>query len=106
MSRSVFFPSITPSFFTIFINLLNIQLGLELCLPGDMDEYQKMWHRFVFTLYMLLLVVAIILLSKYSSKCAKIIGKRNPVATLATIVLLCYAKLLQWVIDIFSFAIL
>ena len=106
MSRSAFFPSITPSFFTIFIYLLNIQLGLEVCLPGDMDEYQKMWHQIVFTLYMLLLVVAIILLSKYSSKCAKIIGKRNPIATLATIVLLCYAKLLQWVIDIFSFAIL
>ena len=106
MSRSAFFPSIKPSFFTVFIYLLNTQLGLDRCVPGDIDQYKKMWKRLIFPLYMLSLVAAIILLSKYSSKCARMIGKRNPVATLATLILLTYAELLQVVIDVFSFATL
>ena len=41
-------------------------------------------------------------MSKYSTRFAKLIGKRNPVATLATITLLLYMKLLRNIRDIFS----
>ncbi len=71
-----------------------------------MDAYQNVWHYFVFPIYALALVVAIILLSKYSSRCARIIGKRNPVATLATIILLMYTVILQAVTDILAFGVL
>ena len=51
-------------------------------------------------------MVAVILLSGYSSKFASMIGKRNPAATLATLILLSYTKFLQTVIKILSFTIL
>ena len=106
MSRSLFFPSLHPNFSTIFIYFINTRLGFDRCLPPGVDEYKKMWHYFLFPIYALSLVVAIILLSKYSSRCARIIGRRNPVATLATIILLMYTMLLQAVTDILAFAVL
>ena len=39
--------------------------------------------------------VLVIIISSHSSKFANLIGKKNPVATLATLVLLSYAKLLE-----------
>ncbi len=106
MSRSLFFPLLHPNFSTVFIYFINTRLGFDRCLPHGVDEYQKVWHYFLFPIYAFSLVLAIILLSKYSSRCARIIGKRNPVATLATIILLMYTVLLQAVTDIFAFGVL
>ena len=106
MSRSLFFPSLHPNFLTVFVYFINTRIGIDRCLPYRVDEYQKVWHSFTFPIYTLSLVVAIILLSKYSSRCTRIVGKRNPVATLATIILLIYTVLLQAVIDILGFAVL
>ena len=106
MCRSTFLPFESPNFFTIFVHLLNTQLGSDRCFPREIDEYGKLWHRIIFPAYMLFLVVIVIIFSKYFSKCAQLIGKRNPVATLATVILLVYGELLQVVIDAFSFAIL
>ena len=106
MCRSSFFPSLHPNFSTVFIYFLNTRLGFDRCYPDSVDEAQKIWHNLFFPVYAFSLVVALILLSKYSSRCAQIIGKRNPVATLATIILFMYTSLLQSVIDILAFAIL
>ena len=106
MTRSTFLPFLRPNFLTIFLNVLNTQLGLEGCTHKGIDEYYKIWQQFKFPLYMLFLVVIVIILSKYSSKCAQLIRKGNPVATLATLILLSYAQLLRTVIDIFSFTVL
>ena len=106
MSRSAFFPLARPDFFTELIYLLNTQSSMHRCFPSHIDEYQRIWHRIIFPLYLLFLVMVVVIISKYSSKCARLIGKRNPVATLATVILLVYAQLLQMVIDTFSFAIL
>ena len=45
----------------------------------------------------------IILISSYSSKFLNLLGKRNPVATLATLILLSYTKILETIIATFSF---
>ena len=45
-------------------------------------------------------------MSKRSSRFAQLISKRNPTATLATLILLSYTKLLRNIIDIFSIAVL
>ena len=45
-------------------------------------------------------------LDEWSPKFAGLIGRKNPVATLATLILLSYAKLLRLIIAAFSFAIL
>jgi hypothetical protein len=44
---------------------------------------------------MIFLVALVIIISSYSSRFSNLIGKKNPVATLATLILLSYAKLLQ-----------
>ena len=44
---------------------------------------------------MIVLVVLVIIVSEYSPRFAALIGKRDPVATLATFILLSYAKLLS-----------
>ena len=60
----------------------------------------------VCSIYHFLCSNGIILVSKHFSKFAQIIGRRNPVATLATLILLSYAKLLNTIIVTLSFAIL
>jgi hypothetical protein len=49
----------------------------------------------VFPAYIILLVVLVIVLCKYSSKFSNFIGKKDPVATLATLILLSYTRLLN-----------
>ena len=49
------------------------------------------------------LVIVIIFICSHSSKFTNLLGKRNPVATLATLILLSYTKLLETVIATFSF---
>ena len=51
-------------------------------------------------------MITIIILSEVSTQFAKLIGRRDPIATLATLILLSYAKLLLVTITILSFAVL
>ena len=48
----------------------------------------------------------VIFISERYTRLAKLIGRGNPIATLATLILLSYTKYLRAIIDIFSFAIL
>ena len=58
----------------------------------------------VFLAYVISLVIAVINLSKHSINFSMLISKKNPVATLATLVLLSYSKLLQIIISALSMA--
>jgi hypothetical protein len=60
-----------------------------------MDTYIKTWLQLAFPAYVILLVVLVIIISSYSTKFSNLIGKKDPVATLATLILLSYAKLLE-----------
>ena len=51
-------------------------------------------------------MIILIIVSEYSPKFARLIGKRDPIATLATLILLSYAKLLSVTITALSFAVL
>ena len=66
-----------------------------------MDTYSKTWLEFVFPLYILTLVIAIIIGSRWSSKLAWLC-KRNAVPVLATLILLSYTKCLSTILIIFS----
>ena len=72
-------------------------LGIETCFFDGMDAYIKTWLQFAFPLYVWSLVFLIIISSEYSSSIAKVFGS-NPVAVLATLFLLSYAKLLRTII--------
>ena len=91
---------------TVLLAWLNLDLGLDACYYKGLDTYAKTWIDFFFSFYINVLVVSVIFVCKYSDKFAAFIGKRNPVATLATLILFSYAKLLQNIITVVSFAVL
>ena len=95
-----------PNFVSIFIAWLNLDIGFDVCFFKGLDVYIKQWLQLIFPTYLIILVITVIIACNFSSTFAKLIGKRNPVATLATLILLSYARLLNSTIDILSFAII
>ena len=105
VNRSVFLPYPKQKLI-LFIYILNTRLGLHRCIYEGMDAYGNVWLSILFPLYLICLVLIIIIVTKYSSRCAQLIGNRNPVATLATLILLSYAYFLRIILKIFSFTTL
>ena len=94
VNRAIFFPPNQTNILTVFIAWLNLDLGIETCFFDGMDAYAKTWLQFIFPLYIGSLVGLIVIASYYSSRIARLFGS-NPVAVLATLFLLSYAKLLR-----------
>ena len=90
----------------VVVSWLNLEPGIDGCFINELDAYWKIWLRFAFPTYIFVLVVFVVVLSRFSPKFSQIIGKRNPVATLNTLILLSYSKLLHLVIIIFLFTTL
>ena len=105
INRSIFFPPNETNILTVFIAWLNLDLGIETCFIDGMDEYAKTWLQFVFPLYVWSLAGLIIVASEYSSRVTRVFGS-NPVAVLATLFLLSYAKLLRTIFYVLSFTFL
>jgi hypothetical protein len=105
-NASIYLPSACPNFITVFISWLNLEIGFDTCFFEGMDAYWKTLIQLIFPTYVIFLVILVIVISETSSRFAKLIGKRNPVATLATLILLCYAKLLHTIIASLSFTVL
>ena len=93
-----------PSFPTVFVAWLNLDLGIDVCFINGLDTYTKTWLQLAFPVYIISLVVLIIIVSEYSPRFAALIGKKDPIATLATLILLSYAKLLSITITALSSA--
>ena len=102
-NSAVFFPSSEPSFPTVFVAWLNLDLGIDVCFFDGLDTYIKTWLQLAFPVYIISLVVIIIIISEYSPRFAALIGRKDPIATLATLILLSYAKLLSITITALSF---
>ncbi len=102
VNGGIFFKS-KASFVRIFVSILNLELGFPICFYNGMTEAAKIGLQFIFPVYLLLLCLVIIFLSRWSSKIQKLI-QCNSIAVLATLFYLSYGKLLRTVIDCFSFA--
>ena len=89
----------------MFANI-NLELGIDACFFEGMDMYWKTLLQLAFPTYIILLVVIIIIISEYSTRFSRLIGQKNPVATLATLILLSYTKLISTIITSLSFCIL
>ena len=105
VNKSLFFPPDDHSVLSVFIAWLNLDLGFEICFADGLDAYGKLWLQFVFPIYIWTLVGLMIAGSYYSTRLGRLLG-RNPVAVLATLFLLSYAKLLRTIIAILSFTFL
>jgi hypothetical protein len=90
---------------TVFIAWLNLDLGFQTCFYDGMDAYVQTWLQFAFPLYVWILISAIILTSRYSITVSKLIG-HNPIAVLATLLLVSYSKVLKIVIEVYSSVLL
>ena len=66
-----------------------------------MTAYAQTWLQFAFPLYVWVLISLIILSSRYSITVSKLIG-HNPIAVLATLLLMSYTKLLKIIIEVYS----
>ncbi len=88
-------------FLSTFISWINLDFGIEICFYHKMEACGKHGLQFVFPLYLWSIIFLIILISKYSTKVANIIGS-NGIPVLATLLLLSFTKLLRAVIIIFS----
>ena len=88
----------------VFVSWLNLDIGIDTCFYAGMDTYAKTWLELVFPVYLIILVISIIGISSRSTRFSNLLGKRNPVATLATLILISYTKILQVIIAAFSFA--
>ena len=105
-NRSALFPSGRISFASVFISWLNFDIGVNICFFNGMDTYIKTWLQLAFPAYIIILVVIVIKLSYYFTAFGRLVGKKDPVATLATLILLSYTKLVQTIITVFSSVIL
>ena len=94
-NKSILLPFQETNFLTVFISWLNLELGIDTCYFPGMDTYIKTWLQLAFPAYVILLVILVIIISSYSTEFSNLIGKKNPVATLATLILLSYAKFLE-----------
>ena len=103
---NVFFTSSTTKFLSVPISWLSLELGIDACFFRGMDMYWKTWIQLAFPLYVIILVIVVIRASEYSIRFTRLMPRRNTVATLATLVLLSYTKLLRTVITVLSFATL
>ena len=105
-SRSIFIPLDTPNILTVFISWINLDLGIETCFYNGMDSYTKVLLQLAFPTYIILITITIIIISEYSIRFATLIGKKDPVATLCTLILLSYSKLIRTIIASLQFTYL
>ena len=104
--KSTFIPHSSPSFETVLISWLNLEIGFDSCFYEGMNAYSKTWMQLAFPSYVILLVLIIIVASERSKKLSNLLGKKNPVATLATLILLSYTKFLNSIGRVLSFAVI
>ena len=85
----------------VIVSWVNLDLGIETCFFDGLTQYWKTWLQFLFPLYIWTISGAVIILARYSSRMATMMGS-NPVSVLATLFLLSYTKLLRVCIAIIS----
>ena len=91
----------TVKLLSTFQAWINLDFGITTCFFDGYDTYISTWMQFIFPLYIWLLILIIVLASRYSSRISKITTS-NTVSVLATLLLLSYAKLLKTSIEAFS----
>ena len=64
-----------PNVFSVFIAWLNLGLGINTCFYNGLDTYLKVWLKFAFPAYLITILFVVIIMSKYISTFAEVIGK-------------------------------
>ena len=102
VKRNLFFPPNISNPLTVFIAWVNLDLGFKTCFYDGLDAYALTWLQFAFPLYVLLIIGLIIFISRHSITVSKFLGS-NPVAVLATLLLMSYTKILKIITEVYSY---
>ena len=103
VNRNLFFPHNDKNILTVFIAWMNLDLGFQTCFYDRLDAYALTWLQFVFPLYVWFIIGVMIFISRYSITASKFLGS-NPVAVLATLLLMSYTSIVKIIIGVYSFA--
>ncbi len=98
VNRRLFFPLNKVNILTVLIAWLNLDLGIY----DGMTAYSQTWLQFVFPVYVWVLISSIILTTRHSVLLSRLIGS-DPIAVLATLLLMSYTKILHIIIEVYSF---
>ena len=93
--------TVAGNFVNGFLSLLNLNLGFPLCLYDGMTELWKTGLHLVFPIYLLIIVVVVSVLSRYSTWLSNRIS-HSSVQVLVTVVHLSFSKLLIAIIEVFT----
>ena len=107
-AETYFLPFTTPDFVTVFISWLNLDIGFDACFYVEKDDkynnaaVYKALIQLTFPAYVNFLIIIVIVAGECSSKFSKVIGVGNPIAVLATMIMVSYAKFLNTILTSFS----
>ena len=85
-----------------YVYLINLSINFKLCFFNGMTEVVKVGFKFIFPIYIWLLVCIIVIVSRYSTRISNLTSKRS-VQVLTTLVHLSLARFLLTVMEIFAF---
>ena len=71
----------------MFVAWLNLDIRIDVCFFDGLDAYTTTWLQLTFPVYIICLVI---IFSEYSLQFAGLYGRRDPVATQPTLMLLIY----------------
>ena len=102
--RDIFFQD-TTTILSIFIAWVNLDFGVPTCFYNGLDAYSYIWLQYAFPFYLWLLMGLMIVSSKYSIRVGRLFGS-NPVAVLATVLLMSYSKIVPATVAALSYRVL
>ena len=83
------------------IQLINLQQAFGSCLYNGMTYYVTYFIRFVYSIYLWVIVIVIVIIARYSSRIARLLMESS-VQVLMTLIHLSFAKILYSTIQVFS----
>ena len=100
-SHSILLPN-CHSPICVILFIFNLDLGIETCFYNNMTGYFKMCLQLAFPTYLIMIALALIIGSRYSSKVQRLTARRG-LHVLATLFLLSYTKILSMVCHVLFF---
>ena len=102
INKEVFLGTAKTYWLKIFISAIDLRLGFPLCLFDGMTTTVSSHLAYLFPLYLWLIAIVIILISRYSDKISHLIG-RSAIPVLASLIFLSYNNMLSSVVDGLSY---
>ena len=93
-----FYMDKSSRWYSIFLSTLNLELGFPICLYDGLTTITATYLGFAVPLYLWLIVLTIILVSRYSHVVARLVA-RSGIPVLATIIHLSFSKLMGLVVN-------